>query len=626
MEDLYVPMVQTQADEVFDALRTRMSEADIARIKDAYAFARQAHAGQRRKTGEPYITHPIAVARIAAVELKLEANIVIACLLHDVVEDTSVTIDDLVRRFGPDVATLVRVVTKPKKEKYEMGKQADNFKQMLTAMRGDIRGILIKLSDRLHNMRTLGSMRTDKQMKIAGETDFFYAPLANRLGFYDVKTELENLSFRYRQPHEYDAFFRRLEEEKERETPRIEHFVHEIEEILNRGGVKSDVEVEWRAPYSLWRRMKKHGTDFHHLDFKHFIQITFEEQEGATEKQTALRIYSLLTDIFKEKPGSIVNYIDSPKENGYESFHVKLLSHAGLWEEVHISSRRMRDASHLGLNAAGAAESVKGWLAKFRTQLTEITNRGEGDFIDNVVTAFYNDDIMVFTPQGKPMIMPQKSTALDFAFEVHSKIGEFARYARINGRLCSVQTRLKRGDVVEIFTGEDAHPRPEWLETAVTYKAKRFLRSYIAKTPQPPFSLCPKCHPLPGEEVIGFASGPRREIEIHKRDCPLAINTASVKGDSIVPVHFHENPEILYPAKLRILGVDRVHMLSDLIECISEKMRLGIKGIETDTCDNLFEVIISLSVHSFLELQRIISEIYRIPGVDQVSRLDTGQA
>lgn len=624
-EELYVPMVDTQADEVFQALSQRLPAEDLKRIHDAYDFAKQAHAGQRRKTGEPYITHPIAVARIAAMELKLDANIIIACLLHDVVEDTPVTNDDIRRRFGPDVATLVRVVTKPKKEKYEMSKQADNFKQMLTAMRGDIRGVLIKLSDRLHNMRTLGSMRTDKQMKIAGETDFFYAPLANRLGFYDVKTELENLSFHYRQPHEYESFSRQLSEEREREKPRVRLFTKELEDILKEGGIKAEVNVDWRAPYSLWRRMKKHGTDLHHLDFKHVIQVTFDEKDAAlsplSEKQAALHIYALLTTRFNEKPGSIVNYIDSPKENGYEAFHVKLLSRTGLWEELHIASRRMRDASHLGLNAAGAAESVKGWLAKFRDTLRDIIDRGEDNFIDNVVTAFYNDDIEVFTPQGKPLKMPQRSTALDFAFEVHSKIGEFARYARINGRLCSVQTRLKRGDVVEIFTGEDAQPRPEWLSSVVTYKAKRFLRGWIARTPQPPFILCKECNPLPGEEVIGF-SGHGHDIEIHKRDCPLAINAASVKGDSIVPVHFRENPEILYPAKLRILGVDRVHMLSDLIECISNKMRLGIKGIETDTCDNLFEVIISLSVHSFVELQRIIGEIYAIPGVDQVSRIE----
>ena len=619
--ELFVPMVDTLAQEVFDAMRPRVSAEDFARLKDAFAFAREAHKGQRRKSKEPYITHPIAVARIAAIELNLDVNVVIACFLHDVVEDTAVTVEDVKVRFGDDVASLVRVVTKPNRDKYEMSKQLDNFKQMLNAMRGDIRGILIKLADRLHNMRTLSSMRPDKQMKIAGETDYFYAPLANRLGFYEVKTELENLSFRYRCPHEYDEFTAMIASDKARNAVRLRLFASEIRQLLADAGVDAHVEMVYREPYSLWRKMQKHHTDFHHLDFKHFFQITFPNEPGINEKAQALRIYSLLTDVFKEKPGGIANSIDSPKENGYQSFHVKLLSRTGIWEEVHISSKRMVDASYLGCMVCGKAGMATRWLEKFRSTLNDISHSNtDAHFIENVVTAFYNDDIMVFTPQGKPIILPQRATALDFAFEVHSKIGEFAKYARVNGRLSSVRTVLHRGDVVEIFTSEDALPDPAWLDSVVTYKAKRFLRNYISRLPRSPYIRCRQCNPIPGEEVIGFENA-QHQITVHKRDCPVAIGISSQQGDSIVPVHFDENPAILYPVSVRIKGVDRVHMLQDMIECISEKMRLYISKITTATEDSIFDLTISFSVHSYCELQRIIAEINAIPGVDEVRQI-----
>lgn len=625
MEELYVPMVDTRAEELFDAMARRVSESEMQRLRAAYAFAKKAHGDQRRKSGEPYITHPIAVALIAAVELSLDVDVVIACLLHDVVEDTKFDFKDIRALFGPDVETLVELVTKPdggREKKFEMSKQLDNFKHMLGAMRGDIRGILIKLADRLHNMRTLQSMRADKQMKIAGETDYFYAPLANRLGYYDVKTELENLSFRYRCPHEYEEFVELMTKDKERNSQRLMLFVEDIEAVLEKNSIKANVSVVYREPYSLWRKMKKQNRDFHHLDFKHFIQITFADSGAESEKGQVLRIYALLTDMFKEKPGSILNYVDSPKENGYQSFHVKLLSSTGVWEEVHISSERMVEVSQLGYMACRDSETIARWINKFRSTLQEITTSGNNAyFIENVVTSFYNDDIMVFTPQGKPLIMPQKSTALDFAFEVHSKIGEFAKYARINGRLSSVRTVLKRGDVVEIFTSQDAKPDPAWLNSVVTYKAKRFLRNYAARLPKVPYTLCPRCKPMPGEEVIGFKK-PYNEIEIHKRDCPCAIEEASRNGDSITGVEFKEHRDILYPVCIRIKGVDRVRMLSDIVECISEKMGLGITKITTATEDSIFELTISLCVHSWDELQRIIKEIYDIPDVDEVSRID----
>lgn len=324
------------AQPLFNVMAQRVTAEEMEKIYRAFEVASDKHATQVRKSGEPYIIHPIAVARIVGEELGLGANPVCAAFLHDVVEDTDTTIQQIEEWFGKDVAFLVRVVTKTKKEKYEQGKQVDNFKQMLDSVKYDIRALLIKLADRLHNMRTLSSMRPGKQMKIAGETDFFYAPLANRLGLYRVKVELENLSFRYRCPREYVRLTEMLKADEEKNRPVVDHFIARINEALAANGIKTLIEAEYRQPFNILRKMAKTGCDFHHIENRHFVRIVFGDTQGASEKGMALRVYAILTDIFKEKPGSVINYIDSPKENGYQSLHVQLLAENGKWEEVHM--------------------------------------------------------------------------------------------------------------------------------------------------------------------------------------------------------------------------------------------------------------------------------------------------
>ena len=336
-----------------------------------------------------------------AEELKLGANPVIAAFLHDVVEDTDYTMDDIRQRFDDDVAFLVSVVTKKSAGNYEISKQVDNYKQMLNSIHYDIRALLVKLADRLHNMRTLSSMRPDKQMEIAGETDSFYAPLANRLGLYNVKIELENLSFRYRCPHEYELIANLIQKDMESHQERLDIFTARIREVLANEGIKVQVKNIYRAPYSIWRKMRKSGDDFSHIPFRHFVEVMYACEDERHEKDMALRIYSRLTDAFNEKPCGIINYIDSPKENGYQSFRVQLLSDFGCWEEVHINSERMVRASQLGVVAERSEDNVRRWIEKFRTVLKDLEfHHKEGDFIENVVTTFYNDDIMVLHPQG----------------------------------------------------------------------------------------------------------------------------------------------------------------------------------------------------------------------------------
>ena len=622
METNYDALIQASADELFQHMSSKEDQNNIDRLRDAFEFAREAHSPQRRKSGEPYIIHPVNVARIVAEELELGADPVIAAFLHDVVEDTHYTIDDIRERFGDEVAFLVGVVTKEKKDKYVQSKQIDNFRQILASMQYDVRALLIKLADRLHNMRTLDSMRPDKQMKIAGETDYFYAPLANRLGLYHVKTELENLSFRYRCPREYSVLERMLSEEFELQRPHIEAFTSKIEGLLDAGGIKARTEVRYRRPYSIWMKMHNRGCDFAHVDTKYYVRVVYQNQEPWSEKDTSLRIYSILTDAFKERPGSVSNYIDAPKENGYQSFQVKLLSEKGKWEELHISSERMVRNGRLGCAAERTDENIQAWLDKFNELLKEMADPEDGmEFMDGVTSSFYYDDIMVFTPKGKCIILPKGATAIDFAFEIHSNIGMHAHYARINGKLSSVKTVLRRGDCVEIGTSEMAEPQPDWLDHVLTYKARKYISSYISHKSKCSFVRCPNCHPLPGDEVIGFRN-PDGSTQIHKRNCQTAIRLASQHGDSIVAVNFDDECSCLYPVRISVRAIDRYHLLSDLVDCITEKLHLSMLGLKTETADNIGVCTIDFAVHSMNELQIAMDSIGAIVGVDEVQRID----
>ena len=627
-EKEYEKFIEERAGEVFTVLGKRLSSTDLARIRDAFELAREAHAPQKRKSGEPYILHPIAVARIAAQELMLDANTVIACFLHDVVEDTPYTLDDIRHRFGEDVASLVKVVTKKASKDYEMSKQLDNYKQLLDSLLYDTRAIFIKLADRLHNMRTLESMKPEKQMKIAGETDYFYAPLANRLGLYNIKTELENLSFRFRCPDEYEEISRQISQHVERNREKLDTFKAQIAEELNKAGIKARVSVDYRRPFSLWRKMKKYGEDFNHLKYRHYIEVVFDDKESfLNEKETALRAYCVLTDRFREKHGSISNYIDSPKENGYQSLHVKLLPDFGRWQEVHISSESMVRRSQIGYLDERNVENIRRWIEKFRKMLHDTLGNPKRDarYMEDVTKAFYNDDIQVFTPKGEKVILPQNSTVLDFAYEVHTHLGNHAKYARINGRLDPITTTLRRGDIVEVFTDQEAHPNRDWERHLHTFKARKALRRYLEAIPEKPYHLCHECRPIPGEEVIGIRPAPKEgKVTIHKRDCPRAISTASSFGDEIVSVDFPAD-ETLYPVRLSVRAVDRHHLLIDLADTITNKLNLSMEAFNTRSDRGIVVCEIRFRVHSYGELKEIIGNIQEVEGVDEVKRLGNSE-
>lgn len=613
----YAPIIEAKAQHVFDVMAPRTADADLIRLKDAFQLAKEAHAPQVRKTGEPYIFHPIAVATIAAEEFRLDVNSVIAAFLHDVVEDTPHSIEEIKIRFGEDVSFLVDVLTKKEKENYDLSKQVDNFRQILASIQQDIRPILVKLADRLHNMRTLSSMRPDKQMKTAGETDYFYAPLANRLGMYHVKTELENLSLKFRCPHEYEEISTLIKNDEEQQKERLDRFRLQLQDTLIEAGIPVTVKVEYRKPYSIWRKMKKYGDDFNHLKYRHFTDIIYTTPDGEDEKEIALKIYSLLTDRFREKPGGISNYIDSPKENGYQSFHVKLLADFGRWQEVHISSNRMVENSRLGYRGDNSQNIIGRWVDKFRASLRDIDSHDCGiDFMERVTASFYNDDIMVFTPKGKEVILPQKSSLLDFAYEISEDLGNHAKYGRVNGFLTAITAPLRRGDVVQIFSDENTHPTVDRLDHVVTYKAQNAIKEYLEAQPVPRFMRCPHCHPIPGEEVIGY-KGEDGRLTVHKRDCRAVIRLASQFGDHIQSVEYNPD-DTLYPVTVTVKAVDRYHLFLDIVDCISNKLNLNIDSYNSATVDSIVTIKISFGIHSYEELEKIMSHISGIPDVDEV--------
>ena len=622
MNEMYKKKIQADVDTIFTLMAQRVDEKQMNLLHEAYDFAAYAHKDQLRKSGEPYISHPVAVARIVAEELELGANPVMAAFQHDVVEDCPYGIDEIRERFGDDVAFLVGVVTKQKKVQYDQSKQVDNFRQMLSSVQFDVRAILVKLADRLHNMRTLSSMRPDKQMKIASETDYFYAPLANRLGLYNVKTELENLSFRYRCPREYEQIEKQLAELQLSEKPDVDVFIAKTKEILEANGIDARIELRMRSPYSIWRKMQSKCCDFEHIDSKHYLRIIYKADGLQEEKMQSLHIYAVLSDCFKERPCSVVNYINAPKENGYQSFHVKFLNPKGQWEEVHISSERMIRNNRLGCTAERTEENLKAWLEKFRAVLKDIAyHTNEMDYMDGVTASFYHDNIMAFTPKGKCIVLPKYATALDFAFEIHTEVGLHAVYARINGKLSSVKTVLHRGDCVEIGTAEDAVPEADWQNHVLTYKAKRSLGSFFTDCPKMEYKRCTCCHPLPGDEVVGFKNT-EGQITLHKRNCLTAIRQASKQGDTIVAVDFKENEHFLFPVRICIRGVDRHHLLNDVVACITEQQNFSISKLHTVTQDRIVETTVDFEVHSSNELKQAIENIRRIKNVDEVARIE----
>ena len=614
-------MVIDARNELFACVSRRFDVEDIERIEQAYELAEEAHRPQRRKSGEPYILHPIAVAMIVANEIGLGANPICAALLHDVVEDTDYTIKDIRERFGDDVATLVNVVTKRKSEKYETSLQVDNYKQMLQSIHYDIRALLLKLADRLHNMRTLKSMLPHKQLKIASETDYLYAPLAHRLGLYKIKIELENLSFRYRQPHEYEEVRGQISRYVAAHAEAAEAWMNPIRAALGRRGIVANVTCEPRSAYSIWAKMQEDCISFSEVEHIRIVHIVYDnwKQKGMSEKEMALYIYSIITNLYTEKPSSMNSYLDVCKDNNYRSLHCKLMGNEGRWMEVHIASTDMMKVSNRGCLVERDEHGIDRWINNFKHVLKELAEQGKtGRFMEDVRSTFYEDDIYVFTPKGKMIVLPKGSTAIDFAFEIHNKVGEQMKFAVINDKLCSAKTVLHKGDRVRIGTDEVPSIDKSWLNHVITYKARVGIRKFLNRQTSKvsdEYVLCPNCKPIFGDEVIGFRRSDGT-IEVHKCHCRAAIEMAAQSGDSIErEVDMTDFEQLAFPIRFRVKSVNKDQLLLTIVSLVSEKMHLSLGNLHSTIVDDIVSTEFEVYVHSHDEIQQLTEAISALPNV-----------
>ena len=460
-------------------------------ITKAFNFAKEAHKGVRRRSGEPYILHPIAVAQIACGEIGLGSTSICAALLHDVEEDTDYTNEDLCNLFGPKIANIVEGVTKISGGIFgdRASLQAETFKKLLLMMSDDIRVILIKISDRLHNMRTLSSMLPSKQYKIAGETLYIFAPIADRLGLNKIKTELENLSFKYEHPEDYAEILKKLDESHVERDEVIEKFTPAIRKKLDSMGVKYSIKARIKSPYSIWCKMQKKHIPFEEVFDILAIRIVFVPADRQNEKNECFRIYSALTEIYKPHPTRFRDWLSNPKTNGYQALHNTFMSKQGKWIEVQIRSDRMDDIAEVGFAAHWKykdknAEYDENELDKWLNSIKEILDDPQPDtldLLDNIKLNLYASAIMVFTPKGELKTMPKGATALDFAYSIHSFLGSHCFGAKVNHRLVPLSYTLKSGDQVEILTSRNQHVQPEWLNFATTAKARGKIQAYLRR-------------------------------------------------------------------------------------------------------------------------------------------------
>ncbi|GET21106.1 RelA/SpoT family protein [Prolixibacter denitrificans] len=472
--------IQDIFDDLLKSFNRPLTDEAKALIVKAFNFANKAHLGVRRKSGEPYIVHPIAVAKIVTSEIGLGAKSATAAILHDVVEDTDYSLQDIENMFGEKVANLVDGLTKLSGT-FD-SKQAVNFRKMLLTLSDDVRVILIKLADRLHNMRTLDSMPRNKQLKIAGETLYVFAPLAHRLGLYSIKTELEDLSLRYKHPEAYQQIDLQLHNQEERINYLVHVFAKPIQKKLYEEHFDFTISGRPKSIYSIWNKMQNKKVSFSEIYDLLAIRIVFKPKPGLSEKRQCFDILSLITDIYKPKPDRIRDWITIPKANGYEALHVTVMGPEGQWVEVQIRTERMDEiaergfAAHYKYKGDNSAESeIDRWLEKIR-ELLQNPESDALDFLDEFKLNLYSQEIIIFTPKGDMKMMPKDATVLDFAYDIHTELGNKCIGAKVNHQLVPMSHVLSSGDQVEILTSDKQNPKPSWLEIAVTARAKSKIR------------------------------------------------------------------------------------------------------------------------------------------------------
>lgn len=463
-----------------------LSREDKKLIRDAFDIAVDAHKDQRRKSGEAYIFHPIAVAKIVASEIGLDATSIAAALLHDVVEDTEYSLGDIEQMFGETVARIVDGLTKISnfKPEKDVSLQAENFRKMLLTLNEDVRVIIIKIADRLHNMQTMESMPAHKQVKIASETLYIYAPLAHRIGLYNIKTELEDLGLKYTEPEVYQDIYDKIEDSKEEQAAYIREFSKIIKDSLNEEELDYEIKGRPKSIFSIRRKMTKQNVTFDEVYDKFAVRIIYESAPE-NEKFLAWKIYSIVTDHFRPNPTRLRDWISSPKSTGYEALHITVMGPKGRWVEVQIRSQRMNEIAEKGYaahykykNTEKEDQGLDDWLNKLQETL-ENSEINAVDFVADFKLNLYAKEIFVFTPQGDLKSLPKGATPLDFAFSIHTEVGMHTRGAKVNGKLVPLSHELKSGDQVEILTSEKAKPSANWLDYVTTGRARSKIKSSL---------------------------------------------------------------------------------------------------------------------------------------------------
>ena len=709
-------------------------------ITKAFNFANQAHKGIKRRSGEPYIMHPIAVASIVCNEIGLGSTSICAALLHDVVEDTDYTVEDIENIFGPKIAQIVDGLTKISGGIFgdRASAQAENFKKLLLTMSNDIRVILIKIADRLHNMRTLGSMLPNKQYKIAGETLYIYAPLANRLGLYKIKTELENLSFKYEHPEEYAEIEEKLNATAAERDKVFNDFTAPIRTQLDKMGLKYRILARVKSIYSIWNKMQTKHVPFEEIFDLLAVRIIFEPRNEEEELNDCFDIYVSISKIYKPHPDRLRDWVSHPKANGYQALHVTLMGNNGQWIEVQIRSERMNDVAEQGFAAhwkykEGGGSEDEGELEKWLKTIKEILDDPQPDaidFLDTIKLNLFASEIFVFTPKGEVKTMPQNSTALGFAFSLHTDIGSHCIGAKVNHKLVPLSHKLQSGDQVEILTSKSQRVQPQWEVFATTARARakiaailrkerkanqkigeeilsEFLKKeeirpddsvieklrklhnakneeellaaigskaiilgeadknelkekqtsnwkkYLTfsfgnskekqqeeKEPQEKEKINPKqvlklteeslqkkyimaecCHPIPGDDVLGYVDENDRII-IHKRQCPVAAKLKSSYGNRILATEWDTHKELSFLVYIYIKGIDSMGLLNEVTQVISRQLNVNIRKLTIETEDGIFEGKIQLWVHDVEDVKTICNNLKKIQNIKQVSRVE----
>lgn len=613
-------MVENEFNALIDDYLKSNHRRKVEIITKAFHLAKEAHKGARRRSGEPYIMHPLAVARIVCSEIGLGSTSICAALLHDVVEDTDYTVEDIKKIFGDKVAEIVDGLTKISSGMFgdQVSSQAENFRKLLLTMADDIRVILVKIADRLHNMRTLGSMAPAKRHKIAGETMYIYAPLAHRLGLFAIKTELEELSFKYENTDEYNEIVSKLESSFSKRKDIFEHFADPVIQKLDQLDFKYEIKARDKSVYSIWNKMKSKGVPFEEIYDIFAVRIIFDSDPGVDEKKRCWDIYSVITDIYKLRPDRIRDWVSRPKSNGYQALHLTVMGPDGEWVEIQIRSRRMDDIAEKGFAAhwkykEGKIEEdneLDKWL-KTITEILEHPNPNAIDFLDTIKLNLFSQEIFVFTPKGDLRTMAQGSTALDFAYELHTNIGDHCIGAKVNHKLVPLSHKLNSGDQVEILTSKSQTPQPEWLGFITSAKARTKLESTLKKQKK---EVAKKGEAI-FKEIVG-----ETELSTSTIDKLLDFYKISKKEDFFYALG---NKTIVLPANLDKLfnQKDKDNSSNIFMRYMKQAFRVGKKAeadleqLDTDNLDTIDKKkTYILEEDSFKKNFRIASCCNPIPG------------